>query len=138
VADAQPIAAKNNVRLELTRCDVVQCQGDRAKLRQALLNLLENGLKHNYSGGWLHVALCAGPRDSTLTLENTGPTIPPDLLPRMFDRFVRGNDATEGAGLGLSITKVLIEAHGGTISCVSRLEGGARFVVKFPSAPATA
>jgi two-component system heavy metal sensor histidine kinase CusS len=132
VEDAQPLAQKEGVRFEITRCDPVQSAGDRAKLRQALLNLLDNAVKHNEPGGWVRIELRNSAGESILSLENTGQVIPPDLLPRIFDRFVRGTDGGEGSGLGLSIAKAIIEAHGGTVTCINRPEGGARFIISLP------
>ena len=132
VEDARVLAAPHGITIELAPCDPAPLDGDRASLRQVLLNLLGNAVKHNQPGGWVRVELRAGPDEFTLSIENTGAPIPPELLPRIFDRFVRGPDAREGSGLGLSITKTIVEAHGGTVACVHRAEGGARFAIHLP------
>jgi signal transduction histidine kinase len=132
VADARLFAAKSGITIELTHCDAAPLDGDRASLRQALLNLLDNAVKHNQPGGWVRVELRAAPEDFTLSIENTGAPIPPELVERIFGRFVRGPDACEGSGLGLSITKTIVEAHGGTVACIHRAEGEARFVIHLP------
>ena len=136
VEDARLLAAPHGITIELTHCDPAPLDGDRASLRQVLLNLLDNAVKHNQPSGWVRVELRAGPDDFTLSIENTGAPIPPELVPRIFDRFVRGPNAREGSGLGLSITQTIVEAHGGTITCILRAECGARFTIQLPrSAP---
>ncbi len=136
VEDARLLAAKNGITVELTHCEATQVEGNPASLRQVLLNLLDNAVKHNHDGGWVHVELRVGPQDLTLSIENTGPPIPPELPPRIFDRFVRGPGTNVGFGLGLSITKTILEAHGGSVSFINRTEGGARFTIHLPrSAP---
>jgi signal transduction histidine kinase len=132
VEDARILAAPQGIIIELTHCDPVSLNGDRAGLRQVLLNLLGNAVKHNHPGGWVRVELRTDRENFALTAENTGGRIPAELLPRIFDRFVRGPGATEGAGLGLSITKTIVEAHAGTAACINRAEGGARFTICFP------
>ena len=135
VEETRLLAAENGITIELSRCDAAPLHGDRASLRQALLNLLDNAVKHNHPGGWVRVELRAEPDDFTLSIENTGPIFPPELLPRIFARFVRGPDAAAGSGLGLSITKTILEAHGGEIACFNRAEGGAQFGIRLPRIP---
>lgn len=132
VEDARILAAPQSIAIELVRCDDAPLKGDRASLRQVLLNLLGNAVKHNRPNGWVRVELRAEAGEFKLSVENTGVLIPPELLLRIFDRFVRGPGATEGVGLGLSITQTIVEAHGGTIGCISRVEGGARFTFRMP------
>ncbi len=114
--------------------------GNRLMLRRALSNLLSNALRHSRSGG--HVGVFIRDRNGAveLTIENEGETIPAEELPRLFDRFYRGDPArsredTAGVGLGLAITHALIHAHAGTIRAESG-NGVTRFVVELPrSAP---
>ena len=73
----------------------------------------------------------------TLTVEDNGPGVPPELRDRIFDRFVRGNgDAgvRSGSGLGLAIVKAVADSHGGSVHLESPAGGGARFVVTLPAA----
>ncbi|MBF8791719.1 heavy metal sensor histidine kinase [Pseudomonas monteilii] len=108
-------------------------EGDRHMLRRALSNLLDNALRFTPQGGEIHVALVAGTR---ITVANTGPAIAPAMLPRLFDRFYRADPArregsSEHAGLGLAITRSIIQAHGGTIRAECA-DGWTRFVIELP------
>ena len=132
VDDARVLAVPQGIAIELIRCDEAPLKGDRAGLRQVLLNLLSNAVKHNHQNGWVRMELRADPGDFILTIQNTGSSIPPELHSRIFDRFVRGSGTAEGAGLGLSITKTIVEAHGGTVASVNCPEGGALFVISLP------
>ena len=114
--------------------------GNRLMLRRALSNLLSNALRYSRSGG--HVGVFIRDRNGAveLTVENDGETIPAEELPRLFDRFYRGDparrrDDSAGVGLGLAITQALVRAHSGTIRAESG-DGVTRFVVELPrSAP---
>ena len=138
VEGAGTLAKPQGIRIELTHCEVAPLNGDRAGLRQALLNVLGNAVKHNHPDGWVRIALRASAQQFTLTIENTGTSIPSELLPRIFDRFVRGSATTEGSGLGLCIAKVILEAHGGSIQCTCLPDGVVRFVMRIPRLPGSA
>jgi len=100
--------------------DFVIVQGDRMRLRQILLNLADNAVKHNRQGGSVRLSLRHQDGRAVFTIANTGPALPPELSARVFDRFFRGDPAhnsstVEGSGLGLSIAKSIVEAHHGSI-----------------------
>lgn len=110
--------------------------GDRLMLRRAISNLLSNAVRHTPVGGHIavHVGDC-GDSFVKLTVENSGETIPPQQLPRLFDRFYRADSSrqrsSEGAGLGLAITRSILRAHGG--NAVVRSENGiTAFELKIP------
>ncbi|MEO7699604.1 MAG: ATP-binding protein [Opitutus sp.] len=132
VENARALGAARGVTIELVRCDAAPIDADRAGIRQVLLNLLENAVKHNRANGWVRVELLADTEGATLSVENSGIPIPPELLPSIFDRFVRGPGTVEGSGLGLSIAKTLIEAHGGAMTYVDRAADSVLFVVRLP------
>lgn len=112
--------------------DVGEVELDPHRLRQVLANLIANATAQMPEGGAL--TLVAGRDQESVAIEvsDTGPGIPSDQLPRIFDRFVKSADST-GTGLGLSIARDLIEAHQGTITATNRPQGGARFTVRLPA-----
>jgi len=122
-ADAQILAEASGLEVRLATCEQTSVQGDRHRLRQLLLNLLDNAIKYNQPGGFVTVGLRKVDKTAELTISNTGPGIAPEVLPRVFDRFYRGDAAhggqTEGSGLGLSIAQWIVSAHKGSIAIES-------------------
>ncbi len=115
--------------------------GDRLMLRRALSNLLSNAIRHTPAGQGVRVRLESDAEVIRVMVENPGPAIPAEHLPRLFDRFYRVDPARrrqgEGAGLGLAIVKSIVAAHGGTIG-VTSTERGTRFVIVLPNSGLTA
>lgn len=114
-----------------------QVEGDRLMLRRALANLMSNAIRHTPRGGTIRVTIGRTAQDAVdLCVENPGAPIAPEHLPRLFDRFYRVNAArsreSEGAGLGLAITKAIVEAHSGRIGVTSD-DRGTRFRVELPA-----
>ena len=111
-------------------------QGDRARLAQVLDNLVSNGLKFTPSGGRVEVRLSAQDGAAILEVEDTGLGIPVDEQERLFERFFRSSNATEnaipGTGLGLTITKAIVERHGGRIEVESAEDAGTTVRVSLP------
>ncbi len=110
--------------------------GDRKMLRRALGNLLSNAIRHTSHGDTVRVALSTATDESIgIVVENPGSEIPPEHIPRLFDRFFRVGTSRqqdgEGAGLGLAIVKSIIEAHCGEIQ-VTSTQGRTRFHVSLP------
>lgn len=124
--DASILGAEQDLDVRLGECAPTIVHGDRDRLRQLLLNLVENAVKYNRPQGNVTLSLRHRNGKAELTVANTGPAIPPELLPRLFERFVRGNptaDQTEtGCGLGLSIAHWIVTAHQGTIEIASSPE----------------
>lgn len=107
--------------------------GDRLMLERAIGNLLVNAIKHTPPGGRIVLETSDAPDSVRLSISNSGAAIPPDALPRLFDRFVRLSPDSEGNGLGLAITRSIILAHGGEIS-VSSDSQATRFTLKLAKA----
>lgn len=110
--------------------------GDRLMLRRALSNLLSNALRYTPPRGTISVDIARTAAAVTLAVENEGQDIHPDLLPSLFDRFFRGDKSrvrpeSDSVGLGLSITRAIVAAHGGTIA-VQSAHGRTRFTLTFP------
>ncbi|ONG39216.1 hypothetical protein BKE30_10135 [Alkanindiges hydrocarboniclasticus] len=118
------LAAEKGMRLASSGKATIQ--GDALMLRRALSNLLSNALRYAKPGTDIHVVIVQQASSTIITIQNEGPTISKDQQQRIFDRFYR-TDASrrrtdEGAGLGLAITKSIVEAHGGCIEVDSERE----------------
>jgi signal transduction histidine kinase len=103
---------------------------DPARIRQVISNLLSNAIRHTPSGGSLKVAVNSASDQVMMTLSDTGEGIPPDLLPHVFERFVKGPNS-KGSGLGLAIAHDIIVAHGGSIEVQNQPGGGTIVTVGF-------
>ncbi|HYY09162.1 MAG TPA: ATP-binding protein [Actinomycetota bacterium] len=102
--------------------DLPPIEVDRLRIGEVLANLLSNAVRHTARGGDVVAAVRRTPAGLELSVSDTGPGIPPEQLPHVFDRFSRSPDSP-GAGLGLAIAKSLVEAHGGTIRADSSPSG---------------
>ncbi|ASQ93213.1 HAMP domain-containing sensor histidine kinase [Streptomyces sp. 11-1-2] len=116
--------------------DCPEIEADQVRLRQVLGNLVANALRHTPSGGT--VSLRVRPAGGAVLIEvaDTGSGIAADELPHVFDRFWRADKSrsrrTGGSGLGLSIVRKLVEAHGGTVTVRSTVGGGSEFTIRLP------
>ena len=121
-ADAKILAQPQSIQVSLETCEPVTVTGDLHRLRQLLLNLTDNAIKHNEPGGKVTIALRRDGNFAELVIGNTGPGIAPELQARVFERFFRattGPKAVDGCGLGLSIAQWIVSAHGATIQLKS-------------------
>jgi signal transduction histidine kinase len=113
--------------------------GDRGLLRQALANLLENAVKYCGRGARIELAARGVAGGVELSVSDTGPGIPYQDQPRVFERFYRVDKGRSreqgGTGLGLSIVKHVAEAHGGSATLESRPGAGATFRITLPAGP---
>lgn len=113
--------------------------GDRDRLEQALQNLAANAFRYAPRRSTIHLAARPDGDAVIISVEDEGPGIPDEHLPRIFDRFYKGDSSRaarqsqDGSGLGLSIVKAIAERHGGHVSVVSR-PGKTRFEISLPSA----
>lgn len=118
----EALASENGLRLELEGDGNIY--GDRLMLRRALSNLLSNALRHATSKSTILVQIQTRANGTSVQVKNQGMDISPEMLPRLFDRFFRVDKArshpdSDGAGLGLAISRAIMEAHGGRISVTS-------------------
>jgi two-component system phosphate regulon sensor histidine kinase PhoR len=118
--------------------DPVWVRGDRDRLEQVLVNLLVNAINNTPAGGKITVMVGREGDEVKVAVADTGRGIPPEELPRIFERFYRVDKARSrgagGTGLGLAIVKHIVEAHGGRIRVVSELDQGSTFTVYLPKA----
>jgi signal transduction histidine kinase len=138
VASFQSQVHAKQVRLgiEVAAALPVVC-ADAQRLEQVLANLLSNALRHTPEGGSIEVKAWSEGQDVLFAVTDSGPGIASEDLPFVFDRFYRGDRSRSrtdgGAGLGLAITRQIVEAHGGQISVLSPPRQGASFTVRLPA-----
>jgi signal transduction histidine kinase len=114
--------------------DLAPARADAERLQQVLSNLVSNAVRHTPPGGLVAAAVRAEDGALRVDVRDTGAGITPDDLPRVFERFYRGReeDGRDGAGLGLAVSKELVEAMGGTIQAESVAGEGSCFTVRLP------
>ncbi len=130
----RPLAEDRGVKI-ISELSPLEITGDPERLEQVVANLLTNAIQYNQPAGEVRLKLEADNGLAVLTIADTGQGIAPDDLPRVFERFYRGDKSRTGggsAGLGLSICKSIIEAHGGTIEVMSGQNIGTTFTVRLP------
>jgi heavy metal sensor kinase len=131
----RPLAEEKGVHLELELTPAC-CKGNVEQLVQVVSNLVSNAVCHTASGGIVQVKVASEPGAVILSVEDTGLGIAPEDLPHIFERFYRSDKARGGAagrtGLGLAITKAIVEAHGGTMAVATELGQGSTFTVRLP------
>jgi signal transduction histidine kinase len=109
--------------------------GDATRLRQLIVILVDNAVRHTPRGGAVRIRVRGDASEATVDVEDDGPGIPPEDMPRVFERFWRAPGAAGGGtGLGLAIAKSIVDLHNGRITVTNRSEGGARFSVRLPGA----
>jgi signal transduction histidine kinase len=128
------VAESKGVTIDLAEERTLVVSGDRTRLEQVAANLLDNAVKYTPPGGRVDVVVGRDGSNAKLTVGDTGPGIPPAELPRIWDRLFRGDASRSerGLGLGLSLVKAIIEAHGGTVAVESQPGRGATFTVTLP------
>ena len=149
--DLAPLAASTTEQMSLlaedkgvsVACNVqgnVSVEGDRSRIKQVVVNLLDNAIKYTPSGGSINLNVTARDSKAVIEVADTGIGIPAGALPHIFERFFRVDKARSrdagGAGLGLAIVKSICAAHGGEVEVESAEGRGSRFKVELPLAPA--
>jgi two-component system OmpR family sensor kinase len=130
----RPIAEERRVKI-ISEFEPLEISGDSERLAQVVTNLLTNAIQYNRDGGEVRVKLKIKNGFAALKVSDTGAGIPAEDLPHVFKRFYRGDKSRTGsgnAGLGLAISKAIVEAHGGTIEVASKEDAGATFRVELP------
>lgn len=131
-----PDAARKGVALVLEPAPPVAARAAPEALAVVVGNLLDNAIKFSPAGSRVSVRVSAGDGSARITVADQGPGVPLEAVPRLFDRFYRGDasrtPAAPGAGLGLAIARALVEAYGGRITVNATPGGGAAFTVSLP------
>ena len=130
----RPLAEARGLTLVLELAPA-PCVGDSERLGQVLTNLLTNAIQYNRPNGEVRVTTAAAHDSAILTVGDTGAGIAPADVPRVFERFYRSDQSrtSNGNGLGLSICKAIVDAHGGSIEAASELNVGTTFTVRLPA-----
>jgi len=133
----RPQAEARGLRMESNGAiDGARVLGDEERLLQVLVNLLGNAIKFTPPGGAVRLGVTAGTDRVEVAVEDTGVGIPPEALPRVFERYWQARGTRAGTGLGLAIVKSIVEMHGGRVQAHSSEGKGSRFVVQLPRAAA--
>ncbi|TLN07187.1 hypothetical protein FDZ74_12730, partial [bacterium] len=132
----QPKAAEASIKLELSLPNhPLLIEADENKIKQVVINLLNNAIKYNHTGGEVNISAWGNDQIVSFSVQDTGVGIPESDLPHVFEKFFRAHNIQEsypGTGLGLSICNRIVEIHGGTISVQSQLKAGSTFTVELP------
>jgi signal transduction histidine kinase len=133
----EDLAEERGVRIGVDVPTDIRVNVDRNRMRQVLANLLDNAVKYTPGGGRIDVAASADDTGVRLTVADTGIGIPPEELPHIWDRLYRGDKsrAERGLGLGLSLVRAIVQAHGGRVDVSSRPGSGSRFEIHLPAEP---
>ena len=136
VSSLQSLAENADVSLEMEGPEA-RLVADQDRLRQVVVNLVDNAIAHTPPGGRVRVGVAASGNEVRLSVADSGPGIPTESLPHVFDRFFREDPARararSGAGLGLAICREIVEAHGGRIWVESRTGEGCMFTLLLPT-----
>jgi heavy metal sensor kinase len=134
--DSEHLTKKNNITVLLNRLDEATIIGDKTKLRQLFFNLIDNAIKYNYENGSVEITLTKEKDSANIAISDTGIGIPKESLSKIFERFYRVDKARSreagGSGLGLSLSKWIVDLHKGSINVKSEHGKGATFTVKLP------
>ena len=130
------VAEDRRVSMTLEHAADISVEGDRDRLRQVFANLLDNAIKYTAAGGRVTLSVeRRPPSDVAVTVADSGIGIASDELPRIWDRLYRGDRSRSerGLGLGLSLVKAFVRAHGGRVEVASEPGAGSRFTVVLPA-----
>ena len=133
-----PVARASDVSITTELDHDVDAHIDRAAFRQILLNLLDNAVKHGGRGTSIHVSVYRIEGEALIIIDDSGPGVPDEWREKVFEPFVRAEKSkVAGAGIGLSVVRDLVTAHGGRVWIERSPRGGARSIVSVPALPAS-
>jgi len=133
VAAVRPEAERRGVTVAVERPPELLVNAAPGAAKVALANILDNAVKFSPTGGQVRIVVTAGREEAVIAVSDTGPGVSPQEVARLFERFYRGKASRSmdvpGFGLGLAISRALVERQGGRISVEARTEKGATFAV---------
>jgi signal transduction histidine kinase len=135
-----PVAAQKDISINMLYDDDADLRVlyDKDRMEQVIMNILSNSVKYTENGGRIDVDCYREKKRVKIVISDTGIGIPEDKLPRIFERFYRVDKARSrsmgSSGLGLSISKHIVEEHNGTIEVASRLGEGTTMIIRLPLA----
>lgn len=135
IADAYSMAAEEKtITLTVKAAQPVEAELDPVRIRQVVANLVDNAIKYTPAGGRVSVEVMRDGADAELRVADNGPGIPEDERGKVWTRLYRGDRSRgqRGLGLGLSVVKAVVEAHGGTVDVMANPGGGALFSARLP------
>jgi signal transduction histidine kinase len=133
----EDVAEAKHITVTLGDGDDVTVSGAPDRLRQVFANLLDNAIKYTPEGGSVRFTVRQDDGSAVVTVTDTGPGIAAEHLPRIWERLYRADSSrsSRGLGLGLSLVKAYVEAHGGTVEASSAPGAGSTFTVRLPAHP---
>ncbi len=128
------VAEEKGVSIRTALPERLEVLADSRRLRQAIANLLDNGVKYTPTGGRIEIEAGSDKQQATISVKDTGVGIQAGELPRIWDRLYRGeaSQSQRGLGLGLSLVRAVVQAHKGSVEADSTPGGGSRFVIRLP------
>ncbi len=132
------VAQEKRIAITATAPPDLWLRADPSRLRQVLTNLVDNAIKYTRAGGHVEVGVLEEPTGLAIRVRDSGAGLAPDEIPRIWDRLYRGDQSRSerGLGLGLSLVRAVVQAHGGEVDVSSTLGAGSTFTIRFPL-PAT-
>jgi len=131
------VAEEKGIAVSVHCPDNICITADRNRMRQVLANLLDNAIKYTPKGGSVAIGGCEQEGETVITVKDTGVGIPPEEIPRIWDRLHRGDKSRSqrGLGLGLTLVKAVVEAHNGRVEVHSTPGAGSIFTLYVPATP---
>jgi signal transduction histidine kinase len=135
-SNIEALAQDKGIKFVVDAKEELTVNGDKVKLRQLFINILENAVRYTPIAGQISVSLVQKDANAVVAIADTGIGIPPEHLPHIFERFYRVDKARAradgGVGLGLAIAKIIAESHKGKIEVESELGKGTTFTISLP------
>lgn len=135
--NVETLATRKNIEIVTSISDTLSLiQGDELSLSEAFVNIVGNAIKYSHDGSKITVQAEEGDNEISILIKDTGIGISPEDLPHIFEGFYRGKDGqamTEGHGIGLAVSRQIVDAHNGSIAVESELGKGSTFVIRLPA-----